>query len=199
MLTFTRPDLPWLTSNAFQALTEWQDQAFGLAMAERNLPNYSLFHEATKFGDPDFARKLMNKGWSYLSGELNSLKSLERHLEEWEDLIPDPEDFDAYGVYPALDEAVAIQSAILAILDPVYRVGQDCSELSCSTIASFLEVIDANEEDSMTFWEQELSFQQVLIDKVQAVGTPSGQSVNQIKRYAQGDGSSQIGICLSDE
>jgi uncharacterized protein YjaG (DUF416 family) len=50
-------------------LNQWQQLAFCTALCDRSFPNYELFCEIEKI-DSEPARKILNKVWEFLRGQL---------------------------------------------------------------------------------------------------------------------------------
>jgi uncharacterized protein YjaG (DUF416 family) len=191
--------LAWPSDAVLARLSKWQDAAFGLAIAERSFPNYELFIETSGFGETQLARQLLNKGWSFISGEARSLKNLEGSLERFDACIPHAKDFDQYGVYPAMDAAVAIQSSIIAIIDPLYRCAIDLSQLSRSTLSSFLNIIEADEDSAQYYRSREQDFQQQTQQILIAMPEPEPKALAALRLIAQDEGVSQIGIQIETD
>ena len=90
--------------NNFQRIRELsrrQQSILALALLERMKPNYELFVHLTEFPQPYVLDNLMQSLWerALVKGAKVNLSSMENKIEE---LTPDEQGFDMYGVYPAI-------------------------------------------------------------------------------------------------
>ncbi|MBU2869568.1 YjaG family protein [Colwellia sp. E2M01] len=92
----------------FVKLSHWQQIAFSAALLERMLPNYQMFSEASDFGDAKVLRNQLDIIWQWLANR-NAVKiNIDAQLLKLEPQTPDPEVFDSFGVFPALDACMAL-------------------------------------------------------------------------------------------
>ncbi|MGC9491206.1 DUF416 family protein, partial [Vibrio genomosp. F10] len=65
----------------------------------------------------------------------------ERQLEKLEEIIPSSEDFDFYGVYPAIDACIGLSTLLHGLLDrdDLYDNMQKLSQISVVTVAQLEE------------------------------------------------------------
>ncbi len=130
-----------------KALELPQKKLFAVALCQRMLPNYQLFSEVCEFGDPKVLDTLLNLLWQSMYD--NKLKlNIDIYLERLEDNTPEPSDFDVYGVYPAMDAAVALTSLISALQSKVEEDITNISKLSSSTVANYIEATCEQEFDN---------------------------------------------------
>ena len=174
MSTTTSTDLK---NSCLQDFEPWQLAAFTAALAERMFPNYALFARVAEFGNAEVLRMAMDKVWDKLcqrGGKVN----FETQLERVEPEIPEVENYDMYGVYPALDAAVAVCAAINQMESASAEEAANIGQLSQECVATYLEVIadpDLSDEELVRFinthelMEQELGFQQQLLKQLQAM------------------------------
>ena len=102
--------------------TQWHQIAICAALTERSFPNFALFCELESKGDDlTSARKMLNKVWEFLRGQLKSQKNIEKQLETIQAIIPNPEDYEHYGAYPAMDTMLGLQSCLQGIVDSSIR------------------------------------------------------------------------------
>ena len=94
-----------------QSLKPWQMTALASAICERAWPNYALFADITEFGTPADVRHCLNMIWDNAAG-LQSAKNFERLLEKLDANTPELDDFDMFGVHPALDFIVSLNCAV---------------------------------------------------------------------------------------
>ncbi|MBR9912061.1 MAG: YjaG family protein [Gammaproteobacteria bacterium] len=154
------------------ARQHWQNIGFICGLCERHYPNFQLYSES--LGEPQqgqLYRKILNKVWEYLAGQLTSLKNLEKSLPQLEEITPQPGDADSYGVYPALDACLLLTSALQMILDDSIDDSDTAAHLSRATVAQFIAVISGQESfDSDTqqheLYDAELQMQQWLREQM---------------------------------
>lgn len=178
-------------------LNHWQQLAFTTALCERSFANFELFCEIETWQDQaKGTRKILNKVWEYLRGQLKSMKNMEKQLETLTDFIPDPDDFDQYGAYPAMDTAVALQSCVQSILDNSVMDAQAIQIMMSERLAEVLEMQDIEKSES-ELWQRHQSFEQAVYDLI-TVHNSHADIVKQLIPLSQDKGVSHLGICLED-
>ena len=123
-----------------EKLATWQHLTFMACLCERMYPNYHLFCEITE--QPQNAKvyhNILNLVWEYLTVKEANI-NFENQLEKLENIIPDVNDYDFYGVVPALDACEGLAEVLHTIiagasLEQAVKV----SQLSLGTVASYLE------------------------------------------------------------
>ena len=121
-------------------LATWQHLTFMTCLCERMYPNYHLFCEITE--QPQNAKvyhNILNLVWEYLTVKEANI-NFENQLEKLENIIPDVNDYDFYGVVPALDACEGLAEVLHTIiagasLEQAVKV----SQLSLGTVAGYLE------------------------------------------------------------
>ena len=121
-------------------LATWQHLTFMTCLCERMYPNYHLFCQITE--QPQNAKvyhNILNLVWEYLTVKEANI-NFESQLEKLENIIPDMNDYDFYGVVPALDACEGLAEVLHTIiagasLEQAVKV----SQLSLGTVASYLE------------------------------------------------------------
>ena len=98
-------------------LLPWQKVSFIAALAERSFPNYKLFSEACETGDAKQFRLSLDLFWESLTVK-NSKINFTIQFDRFEPIIPNVDKFDVYGVYPALDACVTLNSAFNSLVAP---------------------------------------------------------------------------------
>ncbi|WP_070969935.1 YjaG family protein [Vibrio sonorensis] len=94
----------------------WQQITFMACLCERMYPNYAMFCANTEFAESRLYKDILDSVWESLT--VKSAKvNFERQLEKLEELIPVAEEFDFYGVYPAIDACVALSELLHGLLD----------------------------------------------------------------------------------
>jgi len=192
-----------LEANYEQQLTKllpWQKVSFIASLAERSFPNYKLFSEACETGDAKQFRSSLDLFWESLTVK-NSKINFTTQLDRFEPIIPNVDKFDVYGVYPALDACVTLNSAFNSLVGPDPDVNEaiNASRVSIGTVASYLEALAGEElDDEVIFAEElmqeELKFQQAVLDLLTVQKSP--ESMKTLRQFAKNDGISNIGITL---
>ena len=121
-------------------LATWQHLTFMACLCERMYPNYHLFCQITE--QPQNAKvyhNILNLVWEYLTVKEANI-NFENQLEKLENTIPDVNDYDFYGVVPALDACEGLAEVLHTIiagasLEQAVKV----SQLSLGTVAGYLE------------------------------------------------------------
>ena len=121
-------------------LATWQHMTFMACLCERMYPNYHLFCQITE--QPQNAKvyhNILNLVWEYLTVKEANI-NFENQLEKLENIIPDVNDYDFYGVVPALDACEGLAEVLHTIiagasLEQAVKV----SQLSLGTVAGYLE------------------------------------------------------------
>ena len=154
----------------FKKLSKWQQITFAAALLERMLPNYQMFSEAEQFGDSQVLRNQLNIIWQWLANPQSVKINVEAQLNKLEPQIPDPEAFDSFGVFPALDVCMAI-SSLWQLIDfkPKAKKAevatddvQAISRLSVNSVSYFVELtlmqLEQEENESV---DSEVSAEQI--------------------------------------
>jgi uncharacterized protein YjaG (DUF416 family) len=94
----------------FAKLSHWHQIAFSAALLERMLPNYQMFSEAADFGNAKVLRNQLDIIWQWLDNNNTVKINSEAQLLKLEVETPDPEAFDSFGVFPALDTCMALSA-----------------------------------------------------------------------------------------
>jgi uncharacterized protein YjaG (DUF416 family) len=109
-------------------------------------PNYAMFCETTQFAEARVYRDILDSIWEILTVKTAKV-NFEKQLEKLEELIPSSEDFDFYGVYPAIDACVALSTVLHGLLDRDYLLDSSLkvSQQSVATVAQLEQVQGADE------------------------------------------------------
>ena len=121
-------------------LATWQHLTFMACLCERMYPNYHLFCQITE--QPQNAKvyhNILNLVWEYLTVKEANI-NFENQLENLENIIPDVNDYDFYGVVPALDACEGLAEVLHTIIAGAsLEQSVKVSQLSLGTVASYLE------------------------------------------------------------
>ncbi|OBW98751.1 YjaG family protein [Gallibacterium genomosp. 1] len=143
-------------------LESWQQCVFMACLCERMYPNFVMFCNITE--QPQQAKvyhNIMNLVWEHLTIK-NANINFEHQLEKFEQVIPNINDYDFFGIVPAVDACEALSNLLHALiggesLEQAIRI----SLLSLQTIVSLLET-----EENRHFSDDELKNNELIIDEL---------------------------------
>ncbi|WON77234.1 YjaG family protein [Serratia sp. UGAL515B_01] len=128
-----------------EKLESWQHLTFMACLCERMYPNYQMFCLQTEFGDPAVYRRILDLIWETLVVK-DAKVNFDSQLEKLEEAIPSADDYDLYGVYPAIDACIALGELIHSRLSgETLEHAITISETSIRTVA-MLEMTQAGKE-----------------------------------------------------
>jgi len=193
----------------FNKLSSWQQITFAAALLERMLPNYQMFSENMDFGKFSLLRNQLDLIWQKLDPTQSCKINYDAQMLKLEDQIPAPEDYDFFGVYPALDAVMALMSTLQGMQDREMDTASIVSKLSENSVTHYLELLIAQEaslsDDEDVSEEQikdhplmhwEIDTQNELCDLL--VKAPEKKStIEKAKAIALEEGLSNLGIELS--
>jgi uncharacterized protein len=125
----------------FQTMRElsfYQQAAVAAALLERMLPNYQLFAEVTQTGDAELPRHILTLVWEWLSVKKAKI-NFEKLAEELDSVTPEINDFDIFGVYPAVDCATALDMMLSGIAQQDASEFINVAKISQATVARLIE------------------------------------------------------------
>lgn len=133
-------------------LNQWQQVTFCGALLERMLPNYQMFSEVETFGDYKVIRNQLDLIWQWLDKSARCKINFSAQLLKLEEQIPNPEHFDSYGVFPALDVCMAMMSLLQGMSDKDEESLANVGRLSENSVSTYVELLlaEALEEDDET-------------------------------------------------
>lgn len=135
----------------FQKLSAWQQITFSAALIERMLPNYQMFSAVENFGDVAVLKNQLNLIWQWLDRKNRVKINYDAQIAKLEAQVPDPETFDSFGVFPAIDACMALLSLLQFMQDKEQQGAESVSKLSENTVAYYCELEQAQiEEDENT-------------------------------------------------
>ena len=141
----------------FAKLSQWQQITFSAALLERMLPNYQLFSEAEGFGNINILRNQLDIIWQWLANRNTVKINIDAQLLKLEPETPDPEAFDSFGVFPALDACMAL-TAIWQLMqlkapkknkisESDFDDVKSISRLSLNSVSYYVELLLLDEVD----------------------------------------------------
>lgn len=189
-----------------KGLSSSQKQLFAVALCQRMYPNYQLFSEVSQFGDPQVLDTVLNLLWQSLYDQ--KLKfNIDIHLDRLNAVMPEPENFDIYGVYPAMDAVTGLIALLSAIQGKYEDDMINISKLSSSTVANYIETLCQNElsdifdSDVMDdfifaheYMSHERELQASLLNMIEQESKISADLVKGLRKEIIDSGVSNIGI-----
>lgn len=118
----------------------WQHLTFMACLCERMAPNYQLFCELTEQQEnAKIFQNILNLVWECLTVKGAKI-NFESQLEKLEGIIPDVNQYDFYGVFPAQDACEGLSNLLHTIIAGEYLAQAiKMSQLSLNTVATYLE------------------------------------------------------------
>ena len=185
-----------------KALELEQKKLFAIALCQRMYPNYLLFSEVCEFGEPQVLDTVLNLLWQSMYDKKLKL-NIDIYLERLDLNTPEPSDFDAYGVYPAMDAAVALTSLLSALQSKVEDDITNISKLSSSTVANYIEATVEEEMEEQVLDDfifnhevmiEEKELQSSLLDIIEDNPKLTADFVKSLRKEIIESGVSNIGI-----
>lgn len=121
-------------------LESWQHLTFMAALCERMAPNFKLFCQMNELSaEVKTYQNILNLVWEYLTVK-DAKINFENQLEKLETIIPDVNDYESFGVVPALDACQALAEILHAIIaGETLERAVEMSLISLGTVTSLLE------------------------------------------------------------
>lgn len=128
-----------------EKLESWQHVTFMASLCERMYPNYQAFCLETGFGEAQLYRRILDLIWETLVVK-DAKVNFDSQLEKLEEAVPSSDDYDLYGVYPAIDACIALGELLHSRLSgETLSHAIAVSETSIRTVA-MLEMTQAGKE-----------------------------------------------------
>lgn len=133
-----------------------------MTLIERMLPNYKAFSENSGFGNFQLIRNQLDLIWQRLDKSQKVNINYDAQLLKLEEQVPDPQAFDLFGVYPALDTSMAVMSLLQAMQDKEGEGFESISRLSQGSVNFYVELCLAQELDESNSANTEEISQQLI-------------------------------------
>ena len=185
-----------------EKLEPWKQITFMACLCERMYPNFAMFCDSTEFAEPRIYRDILDSIWEQLT--VKSAKvNYERQLEKLEEIIPSSEDFDFYGVYPAIDACIGLSTLLHGLLDrdDLFESMQKISQQSVQTVAQLeeaqtgLEITNDNQKDHEAVCE-EWDVQWAIFRPLKDAQERDIELIKDLRFELREDGISNIGVSL---
>jgi uncharacterized protein YjaG (DUF416 family) len=192
----------------FAKLSHWQQIAFASALLERMLPNYQMFSESNEFGSYALLRNQLDLIWQWLDKNNKIKININAQLNKLEEQTPDPEAFDSFGVFPALDVCMAMMSLLQLMqtngADKDHEDINSVSRLSQNSVNYYVELLlidekgediqaESIDEHPLLVWEKET--QHELFDFLK-IAAETKRSCQLAKEMVLSEGLSNLGIAI---
>jgi uncharacterized protein YjaG (DUF416 family) len=125
----------------FSHLSQWQQIAFSAALLERMIPNYKMFAKHAVLHNQ------LALIWQWLDKNNRCKINYDAQINKLEPQIPDPQEFDFFGVFPAIDATMATMSLLQAMQDKEVQGAEIVSRLSENSVNYYVELIIADQRD----------------------------------------------------
>ena len=188
-------------------LKGWRETAFIIAIAERGYPNFALFSQVTDFSGGEPVTACLQQSWDALVEKEDEERYIEL-LDLLEENVPEQEDYDMYGVVPALSFCEMLEQALLTQVNTEKRRAADVAQNSLESVMEFIEITEGegcSEDDLVKLFDQsslikrEIAFQEELVELLRKESVPDKGVIKALRKFASDDGVSNIGISLDDE
>ncbi|MDG6881115.1 Protein of uncharacterised function (DUF416) [Phocoenobacter uteri] len=188
-----------------ERFSTWQHLAFSLCICERMLPNFQLFcdvaysKEDKRSENAKVLQNILNLVWEYLTIKGAKI-NFENQLQKLEEIIPDTNEFDFYGVFPAEDACKAVAELLHSIIAGEHLEQSILvSQISISTIISYLETLEDrefNEQElkALPEIEQELDLQWWVYRELKECDKRDIELLLELKSQLRESGISNIGL-----
>lgn len=174
-----------------------QQLTFANVLSERMLPNYQLFSEGMSFGNPQVLKTIVDLIWQKLAKQSVKL-NLEVQQNKLLENTPELADFDNFGVVPAIDCAMALNTILVAMEQKLDEDLINISKLSSSTVASYISAVEGDISDEATFEHEmmveEKTLQEYLLSRIEAEPKLPPAFLKELRQEFKGFGVSNIGI-----
>lgn len=181
-------------------LAAWQHLTFMACLCERMAPNFALFCQMTE--QPQAAKVFNNVlGLVWESLTVKGAKiNFENQLEKLEEIIPDMNQYDFFGVVPALDACEALGELLHAVIAGEYlEKSVRVSQISLTTVVSLLETendreFSPDELKDNGLIEGELDLQWQIYRLLKDCEERDIALINELRNELRTEGISNIGI-----
>ena len=184
-------------------LESWQHLTFMACLCERMAPNFALFCQMTEQKPADKTyHNILNLVWEFLTVKEAKI-NFENQLEKLEEIIPDVNDYDFFGVVPALDACEALGELLHAIIaGETLEKAIQISQISLGTVCSLLETqenrdLSESELKSREEIEEELDLQWQIYRLLKDCEKRDVDLILSLRNEIKQEGISNIGIKIA--
>lgn len=177
-------------------LQAWQQSVFCMALAEQNITHFKMFSQAIENENGKTAENILQLFWEKLIVK-GAKVNFTIQEENFDAIIPESNDHDFYGVYPAVDYCVITSCIFNSFTTKSKEEALNASQTSFATIASFIELqtdqeIDEQELLLEPLFIEQLAVQKTVLKMLDAERSP--ELIKSIRHYIKSIESTNIGI-----
>ncbi|OBW96092.1 hypothetical protein QV08_09440 [Gallibacterium salpingitidis] len=185
-------------------LESWQQMVFMACLCERMYPNFAMFCQITE--QPQQAKvyhNILNLVWEYLTVK-DAKINFEHQLEKFETVIPDINDYDFFGIVPAVDACEALSDLLHTIIaGEALEQAVKVSVISLQTVVALLETEENRELDEKELKENplitdELDVQWQIYRTLNALEKRDVEVINGLKNEIRATKISNIGVEINN-
>lgn len=184
-----------------RGLSKVQGVGFCATLLQRQIANFSLFCELCDWdGDAQMQKALAQLWLAYdaLVAKRKITTNFALLKDKVEEASPDPQAFDNFGVYPAVDCAMAMVAALSLVSGDDEQGAVAVSKLSQGSVEAVILATEG-ELDNVAIkqhplMQREVDFQQALLDRL----TQSLPAADELRDLALADNATNIGVSLED-
>lgn len=184
-----------------EQLPRYAQMLFCACLTQRMLPNYQLFAQATEFVPEHAIDKYLEFFWEHLAYPKSKI-NFDLQREQFEPFIPQVNDFDMYGVYPAIDCCVGLELLFSIAQSFEKQEASQMSRLSFESVTSFVQMqvgeLDDEQLQQEILVERELAFQYQSYQFAQKFEREP-DFIKDVKKIARDGDVSNLGICLRED
>ena len=178
--------------------------AFCACLLERQVPNFRLFCEVVENDDATQMEKALEQLWLAYAAKIARQKfktNIALLRDKVEIVTPDAADYDNFGVYPAIDCAMAMVAALNVVSGDDLQGAVVLSKLSQGSVESVILATEGELDNQAIkqhpLMQREIDFQQQLVELL-TQAHDQALPAQQLKAFALEDGLTNIGIAIDD-
>jgi hypothetical protein len=183
----------------------WRESLFLVMLAERSFPNYALFSDLVELSTAEKMADIINQCWEIIEENDRNKDRTDKLLLTLDEITPDPEKYEVYGLNPALDCCELVQMVLFSWVNPENRRAHTAAMKSLNSVLEFIEYREGEGLDDDAMVElfdnhplliEENAFQEEAFKMIKAERFPSASFIRKLKVLAENDGVSNLGISL---
>jgi len=183
-------------NNQLSNLQAWQQSVFCMALAEQNLTHFKMFSQSIENENGLIAENILQLFWEKLTVKGAKINFTIQE-ENFNLIIPESNNYDFYGVYPAVDYCVIVSCIFNSFTTKSKEEALNASQTSFATIASFIELQTDQEIDETELLLEPLFIEQLEVQKnvLKMIDNErSPEVIKSVREYIKSLESTNIGI-----
>ncbi|PJG85363.1 YjaG family protein [Conservatibacter flavescens] len=183
----------------------WQSLGFMASLCERMLPNFRLFCQMTEQLElANTYQNILNLVWEYLTVKGAKI-NFDNQLEKLETIIPDVNNYDFYGVVPALDACESLSELLHALIAGEYI--ERSIKISLNSLHTVIGYLETQQDKELSEAElkgtdeiqQELDVQWAIYRALNECDERDTELLISLKNTLRNEGVSNIGVEIMPE